>query len=252
MPNNEDKETKDILSVDIGGSNIKACLLSPQGDMLSEYTKLPTPAKASPEAVLVVIKQLAATMGPFGKISVGFPGYTRSGVVYTAPNLAKDKWDKIDFAQQISNALNKPVRLINDADQQGLGLVAGKGFEIVLTFGTGLGTALLFDGELLPHLELSHLPVSKTKDYDDYVGDRAIKKHGVKEWNERVLRVIDIYKTVFNYDTLYLGGGNAKELDIELEQNIKIVSNKEGIKGGAKLWKAAEKYHIKTLYPAKK
>jgi polyphosphate glucokinase len=251
MSKNEDKEIQNILSIDIGGSNIKSCLLSPQGEALSEYTKLPTPAESTPEAVLTVIKQLAATMGAFGKVSVGFPGYTKSGVVYTAPNLEKGKWDKIEFAQMVSNLLDKPVRLINDADQQGLGLVDGKGFEIVLTFGTGLGTALLFDGELLPHLELSHLPIHKDKDYDDYVGDKALKKHGDKEWKERVQRVIDIYKTVFNYDKLYLGGGNAKFIDLKLDDNVVIASNREGIKGGAKLWKAAEKYQIVTVNPNK-
>jgi len=251
MPNNQDKEMKNILSIDIGGSNIKACLLSPEGVALSEYTKLPTPGNATPESVLIVIKQLAATMGDFGHISVGFPGYVKLGVVYTAANLAKDKWRGIEFGQMISDLIGKPVRMINDADQQGLGLVDGKGFEIVLTFGTGFGTALLFDGELLPHLELAHLPVNKTKDYDDYIGDKALKKLGAKEWNERVARVIDIYKTVFNYDKLYLGGGNAKYIDSKLDENVKIVSNREGIKGGAILWKIKEKYHLITLSPKK-
>jgi polyphosphate glucokinase len=250
MPNNLDKEIANILSVDIGGSNIKACLLSPQGNPLSEYTKLPTPVKSTPEAVITIIKQLAATMGDFSHISIGFPGYVKRGVVYTAPNLAKGKWDKVSFAQMISDIIKKPVRLINDADQQALGLVEGKGFEIVLTFGTGFGTALLFDGELLPHLELAHMPISNTKDYDDYIGDKAMRKLGNKEWNERVKRIIEIYKTVFNYDNLYLGGGNAKHIDFPLENNIKIVSNKEGIKGGAKLWLAEEKYHLVTIHPS--
>ena len=251
MPSNQDKEITNILSVDIGGSNIKACLLSPEGTALSEYTKLPTPLKASPEAVLVVIKQLAATMGEFSHISVGFPGYAKLGVVYTAPNLAKGKWIKIEFAQMVSDLIGKPVRLINDADQQGLGLVEGKGFEIVLTFGTGFGTALLYDGELLPHLELAHMPVTSTKDYDDYIGDKALKKLGLKEWNERVKKVIETYKTVFNYDKLYLGGGNAKFIDFKLADDVKIVSNREGIKGGAKLWKIQEKYHLISVYPKK-
>lgn len=251
MPNHQDKALTNILSVDIGGSNIKACLLSADGKALSEYTKLPTPAKATPEAVLTVVKQLAATMGNFAFISVGFPGYVKLGVVHTAPNLAADSWDKVPFAQMVSDEIGKPVRLVNDADQQGLGLVEGTGFEIVLTFGTGFGTALLYDGELLPHLELAHMPVTKTKDYDDYIGDKSFKKLGVKEWNERVQRIIDIYKTVFNYDKLYLGGGNAKHIDLKLDDNIKMASNREGIKGGAKLWKLQEKYHLITLHPNK-
>jgi polyphosphate glucokinase len=141
--------------------------------------------------------------------------------------------------------------LVNDADQQALAIVKGKGFEIVLTLGTGFGTALLFDGQLLPHLELAHLPVSKNKDYDDYIGDRAFKRIGKKDWNERLQRIIENYKVVFNYDQLYIGGGNAKEIDFELDENVRLVNNRDGIKGGAKLWAAKERYHVYTTYPDK-
>ena len=134
----------------------------------------------------------------------------------------------------MSDLFGKPVRLINDADQQALGIVEGKGFEIVFTVGTGFGTALVFDGDLLPHLELAHLPITKDKDYDDYLGTKALEKIGTKRWNERIERVIEIYKTVFNYDTLYIGGGNAKHITLNLDHNIKLSSNKDGIKGRRK------------------
>lgn len=241
-----------ILSIDIGGTNIKACLLSPKGKLLTDFKKKPTPKKSSPEEVLKTIEALTADFKDFEKISIGFPGYVKMGVVQTAPNLAENKWTNIDLAQQVSNLFNKPVRLINDADQQGLGIVSGKGFEIVFTLGTGFGTSLLFDGELLPHLELSHLPINKTDDYDDFIGDRGFHKVGKKKWNKRLQYIIEIYKTVFNYDKLYIGGGNANEITFELDKNIKLVSNKDGIKGGAKLWLAKEKYHIHTTYPENK
>lgn len=249
----EQPKNNNILSIDIGGTSIKASILSPSGDPLSEYTKIPTPEDSTPEAVLKCIKDLVATLADnFEKISVGFPGYVKYGVVKTAPNLAKNKWTDVDLAQQISDLFGKPVRLINDADQQALGIVAGKGFEIVLTAGTGFGTALTFDGQLLPHLELAHLPITKSKDYDDYLGNRAFLKAGKKEWNERLKRVIEIYKTVFNYDTLYIGGGNAKQINFPLDHNIILVSNRDGIKGGSKLWEAEEKYHVHTTHPNKK
>ena len=252
MPNTPEQLTiKKVLSIDIGGSSVKTCMLSAEGEVLSEYTKLPTPEDATPEAVLEVIKRLAATMGEFDVVSVGFPGYVKFGVVETAPNLAKKQWSGIKFSQQISDTFQKPVRLVNDADQQGLGVVEGKGFEIVITLGTGFGTALLYDGQLLPHLELAHFPITKDKDYDDYIGDKAFNKIGKKDWNERVKRVIDIYKTVFNYDTLYVGGGNAKQIDFELEKNIRLVNNRVGITGGAKLWALSEQYQIRTTYPKK-
>jgi polyphosphate glucokinase len=247
----EKDKNKNILSIDIGGTSIKACLLKEDGSLLSDYTKLPTPEDSTPENVLKVVKQLVSTLSPFEKVSVGFPGYVKLGVVETAPNLAVNKWTNVNLAQQLADLFNKPVRLINDADQQGLGIVSGKGFEIVFTVGTGFGTSLIFDGELLPHLELAHLPITKSKDYDDYIGDRALRKIGKKEWNKRLERIIEIYKTVFNYDTLYISGGNSKLIEFDLDANIKIVSNRDGIKGGAKLWEVKEKYHVFTTYPTK-
>lgn len=242
-------ESKNILSIDIGGTSLKACLLTPEGELFSAYIKLPTPQNSTPEEVLKTLHELVGPLTDYGKVAMGFPGYVKCGIVETAPNLAKNKWAGYPLAQEVSNLLGRPVRLVNDADQQALGIVAGKGFEVVLTLGTGFGTSLTYDGELLPHLELAHFPITKNKDYDDYLGDKAYEKEGEKKWNERVQQVIEIYKTVFNYDTLYLGGGNAKHISFDLDHNIHIVSNRDGIKGGAKLWAAEEKYHIFTTYP---
>jgi polyphosphate glucokinase len=252
MPTKTKVPQGDILSIDIGGTNIKSCLLSPKGKLLTDFKKIPTPKNSTPEEVLKVIKKLCTDFKKFEKVSIGFPGYVKKGIVETAPNLAQNKWLNVDLAQQVADMFGKPVRLINDADQQGLGIVSGKGFEIVFTLGTGFGTALLFDGELLPHLELAHLPVSKTQDFDEFIGDRGFHKVGKKKWNERLKYIIEIYKTVFNYDRLYIGGGNSNEINFDLDKNIKLVSNKDGIKGGAKLWLAKEKYHVFTVHPKKK
>jgi polyphosphate glucokinase len=252
MPVQTKAPTGNILSIDIGGTNIKACILNRDGKLLTDFRKTPTPKKSTPKAILARIKTLTKDLSAYEKISIGFPGYVKQGIVQTAPNLAENKWINVDLAQQVADLFGKPVRLINDADQQGLGIVSGKGFEIVFTLGTGFGTSLLFDGELLPHLELAHLPVSKTDDYDDFIGDKGFNKVGKKKWNKRLQYIIEIYKTVFNYDKLYIGGGNSNEINFNLDQNIKLVSNKDGIKGGAKLWLAKEKYHIHTTYPKKK
>lgn len=239
-----------ILAIDVGGSHIKATILNEAGEGQMDYKRVVTPAKATPAGVIGTILQLVKDMPDYGKVSVGFPGYVRSGIVYTAPNLGSEYWKKIDLGQQISNALHKPVRLVNDADQLGLGVVSGKGYEMAVTLGTGFGTALLIDGHLLPHLELSNHPISKGRDYDAYVGERALEKAGKVKWNRRMAKVLAVLKDVFNYDRLYLGGGNTDKLTITLADNVHLFTNKEGIKGGARLWQAEERFPITTHYPA--
>lgn len=241
--------TGHILTIDVGGSHIKGTILDGQGNEQMKYKKLVTPANANPSAVLGTILTLVQGMPDYDKVSVGFPGYVRNGIVFTAPNLGALQWKNVEFGQQISDALRKPVRLVNDADQLGLGVVSGKGFEMAITLGTGFGTAMLIDGYLLPHLELAHHPVRKGVDYDAYVGEKAMGKTGKQKWNKRVARVLDILKVVFNYERLYIGGGNAGKLTIPLEGNIHLFTNEDGIKGGARLWQMEDKFHITTNYP---
>lgn len=239
---------QNILSLDIGGSHIKATVLNQEGALTMEYQKLETPQPASPENLLKTIKTLVQNFPVYDCISVGFPGYVRDGVVKTAPNLGTELWKNVDLKKMLSDALGKPTRVVNDADMQGLGVVNGKGFEMVVTLGTGFGTALLMDGYLLPHLEIAHHPIKKDVDYDVYIGDKALEEIGVKKWNRRVQKVIEILKTVFNYDHLYIGGGNAKKMNFKLDANMTIISNKDGIKGGARLWKLDEKPSVKPNY----
>jgi polyphosphate glucokinase len=127
-------------------------------------------------------------------------------------------------------------------------VVSGKGFEMVLTLGTGFGTALLMDGQLLPHLEVAHHPISKKETYDQYIGEIALERIGKKKWNKRMEKVFEVLKTVFNYDTLYIGGGNADKLTFKLDENMKIVTNEDGIKGGSRLWTV--EHNTKTANPS--
>jgi polyphosphate glucokinase len=229
-----------ILSIDIGGSNIKATVLNEKGELTMDYEKIPTPYPASPENVLKAIKTLVKAFPEHDKISVGFPGYIKNGVVKTAPNLDTSLWENFDFAKKLEEELGKPAQVVNDADMQGLGVISGKGLELVITLGTGFGTAWLKDGDLLPHLEFSHQPFNKFKSYDKYIGEKALEKEGIKKWNLRMQKVFEVLKTVFNYDYLYIGGGNSNKLTFKLDKNMKIVTNAEGIKGGARLWVKVE------------
>jgi polyphosphate glucokinase len=228
-----------ILAIDIGGTGLKAAVIAGNGDMLSERLRVATPHPAKPDAVL---DALATLIKPLVKetpshISIGFPGVVRDNVVLTAPNLGNEYWRGVPLAQLISErAGGAPARMINDAEMQGLAVIEGRGIEMVLTLGTGAGTAFFRDGELMPHLELSHHPITKDKNYDEYIGNAAKEKIGKKRWNKRVEHVLEVLAVVVNFDKLWIGGGNSAHLKFDLPENVAVVDNSAGIEGGAKLW----------------
>jgi polyphosphate glucokinase len=167
---------------------------------------------------------------------VGFPGYVQGGKVYTAPNLGTKLWAGFPLAAAVQEELGRPVRLNNDADVQGLGVISGRGLELVCTLGTGLGSAWFSDGKLLPHMDLAHFARHKKDDLDNYVGDKARRKIGHKHWNRRVKRLIEMLAVVMNYDRLYLGGGNSRHVEFKLPPHVSLVSNEAGLEGGAFVW----------------
>lgn len=235
-----DNEIEKILCIDIGGSHIKETVINLNGEYLQKYEKEKTPDPSTPEKVLELIKDISSRFPEYDKIAAGFPGYIKDGVVMTAPKLGNDYWNKYPLAESLAILLSRPAMVINDADFQALTLAKGEGLEMVITLGTGFGTALMKDGVLLPHLEMSLHPFTKKKTYNDYIGKDALKKKGKKKWNKRMKKVIKVLKTVFNYDHLYISGGNAKYITFQLDKNISIEGNKDGIKGGAVLWKMQE------------
>src|SRR5262245_50617057 len=140
------------LAIDIGGTGIKSMLLDATGKALDEPIRMLTPHPATPHAVLKVISALAKKHAAFDRVSVGFPGVVRKGTVETAANL-HHSWEGIALDHVLSQNLNVPVRAANDADVQGMGAIKGKGVELVITLGTGVGAALFLDGKLVPNLE---------------------------------------------------------------------------------------------------
>jgi len=224
------------LAIDIGGTGLKAAVLDAEGHMLDKRVRVRTPGDPTPEAVIEALVHLAARLPEFDRISIGFPGVVRRGTVLTAPNLGTKKWKGFALQDALSERLGKPARLENDAEVAGLGVIEGKGLEVVITLGTGCGTAIFSDGRMAPHLELAHHPIHKSLTYDEYVGDAALKEIGKKKWRRRVLKVIAVLRTLLNFDKLHIGGGNARLLDGRLPRNVDLVSNDEGIIGGVKLW----------------
>ncbi|MUG96385.1 ROK family protein [Scytonema sp. UIC 10036] len=224
------------LSVDIGGSGVKVMVLDMKGNPLTERARTETPQPATPEAVINAIAGLAATQGEYHRVSVGFPGVVRNGVIGTAANLTPN-WVGFDLARALSGRLNQPVRVINDADMQGLGAISGKGVELVVTLGTGFGSALFVNGKLVPNLEMGHHQFRKGETYEEQLKRATLDKIGREKWNRRLQRAIASLEHLFNYDYLYIGGGEANKVSIELPQNVKIIPNVTGLLGGIALWK---------------
>ncbi len=231
---------ENILAIDIGGTGLKAAIVDAQGQMLTDRVRVATPHPCPPDLLVETLHTLVAPLvdryAPT-RVSIGFPGFVRNNHVLTAPHLGLDDWNDVPLAQMLGKRLGiDAVRMINDAEMQGFAAIEGHGLEFVLTLGTGAGTALFRDGELMPHLELAHHPVSKKHAYDEYIGDAARRKAGNKRWNQRVQKVIGILESLVHYDKLWIGGGNAERLTFELPPNVATVPNDRGIEGGARLW----------------
>ncbi len=233
-------KVENILAIDVGGTGLKAAIVDAQGQMLTDRVRVATPHPCPPDLLVETLHTLVAPLVAHyapTRVSIGFPGFVRNNHVLTAPHLGLDDWNDVPLAQMLGKRLGiDAVRMINDAEMQGFAAIEGHGLEFVLTLGTGAGTALFRDGELMPHLELAHHPVSKKHAYDEYIGDAARRKAGNKRWNQRVQKVIGILESLVHYDKLWIGGGNAERLTFELPPNVATVPNDRGIEGGARLW----------------
>ena len=223
------------LAIDIGGTGLKADVIDANGQPIAPRRRIDTPHPAPPSTVLDAIAGLARELPPFDRVSAGFPGVVRNGTILTAPHLGTGSWAGFDFAAALQAQFERPARVLNDAEVQGFGLIEEKGLELVLTLGTGAGTALFRNGALMPHLELAQHPIRKDMTYDDYIGNAALEAKGREHWNRRVARVLDILFTLTHFDRLHLGGGNAEKVET-LPPNVVRGNNAAGLTGGVKLW----------------
>lgn len=232
--------TVNILAIDIGGSGLKATVLDAAGAALCDRVRIDTPVGSPPDAIVALLVELVRELPPYDRVAVGFPGMVRDGVVRTAPNLGHDAWHGFALAAALEQALDRPVRVANDADVHGFAVVRGRGVEMVITLGTGFGTALYENGRLCPHLEVSQQPFRKGETYDQQLGNAARKRIGNAKWQRRVLRAIDNLRKLTHFDRLYVGGGNARRLDAELPADVELVDNSAGLVGGSGLWRHAD------------
>lgn len=224
------------LSVDIGGSHIKASVLGPRGRMIHERVQTATPHGLKPQQLVGIIGALTDQLPAYDRVSVGFPGVVRDGVVRTAANLGQKRFAGFNLGRALARRLHAPVRVCNDADMQGFGVIKGRGVEMVITLGTGFGTALFQNGRLAPHLELAHHNFRHDRTYEDELGQAALDRAGRRTWLGQLRYAIAALRALTSFDHLYIGGGNSRLVRLKLPHDVSVVDNTAGILGGVRLW----------------
>ncbi|NPV76870.1 MAG: ROK family protein [Anaerolineae bacterium] len=237
-----------VLGIDIGGSGIKGALVDVEkGVLLTERTRLPTPPGAKPEDVTGVVKQLVQLFQWQGVIGVGFPAVIRNGVVMTAANI-HPSWIGVNAEQLFRDVTGNAVHAINDADAAGIAEMefgAGKGYKkgvvVLLTIGTGIGSAIFVDGTLLPNSEFGHLQI-RGKDAEKRASGAARQKKNLswEDWSKRLQELLSEMEKLLAPDVFILGGGVSKQADRffpYLKTNARLISaqflNQAGIIGAA-------------------
>jgi len=238
------------LAVDIGGTGLKASVLSADGAMVADRVKVATTYPMPPDKLVSTLTKLVAPLPRAERAAVGFPGMVRNGLVLSAPHFSTrsgpgsavdddlfEQWSHFDLATTLTTAFGIPTKVANDADIQGAAVVTGQGLELAITLGTGFGTGLFYDGKLMPHLEVAHQPFRKGETYNEQLGEAARKDIGEERWNKRVHKAIVNLRALLFFDHLYIGGGNSRRIKHDgLDDDITIVDNTAGILGGVKLW----------------
>jgi polyphosphate glucokinase len=237
------------LAIDIGGTGLKASVLDVEGRKVVDRVRTTTPYPCPPRVLVRALDRLTYDLPSWDRVSVGFPGFVRGGRVLNAPNLSTKRgpgtrqtrklveaWAGFPLGAELEGRLGKPTRLANDADMHGLAVISGEGLELVLTLGTGLGTAVFLDGLPTPHLELALMPFQGRGTFQDQLGNQTRRRIGNRRWSERVLAAVEMFDALLHIDRLYVGGGNAKKLRVDLGHRAELVDNAAGILGGIKLW----------------
>ncbi|AYD89333.1 ROK family protein [Actinomyces sp. 2119] len=241
------------LCVDCGGGGIKASVLDAEGSTVSRAVRTSTPYPLPPTKLVDTIEALADQLPRADRVTVGMPGMIRHGVVVSTPHYITrdgprsrvlpelvDQWARFDMARAVSQRLDAPTLVLNDAEVAGAGVVTGHGLEMIITLGTGLGNAVFDNGVLAPHVEVSQGPVRWGLSYDDYIGEHERLRLGDAHWSRRVRRVVDSLRPMYLWDRLYLGGGNSRRITAaqltRIGDDVVVVPNEAGMTGGARCW----------------
>ena len=218
---------KRILVIDVGGTNIKVSTSERR-----ESLKIPS-GKAMTAGRMAADVRKAIEGWKYDAVSIGYPGAVKGGRPAHEPHNLSGGWVRFDYQK----AFGAPVKIVNDAAMQALGAYTG-GRMLFLGLGTGLGSALVAEGLLMP-LELAHLPYRRGRTYEDYLGVRGFVRLGRKKWTRHVHEVVELLKGGLQADYVVLGGGQTKKLKT-LPQGVRISDNLCAIRGGRRLGDASE------------
>ncbi|MDO4665293.1 MAG: ROK family protein [Actinomycetaceae bacterium] len=241
------------LTIDCGGGGIKSNVLDRRGTALGTSHRTPTPYPLPPTLLVDIVKDLASKHPSADRITLGMPGMIRHGIVIETPHYVcrsgprtrlapglVEQWANFPMARVLSEELELPALVLNDAEVAGYGAITGTGTEMIITLGTGLGNAIFDGGRLAPHLELSRLPVKWGLSFDDYLGEHERLRLGESHWSRRVRRIVESLKLVVQWDRLFIGGGNSSHITARaragLGSEIVIVPNDAGVLGGVRAW----------------
>jgi len=207
-----------VLGVDIGGSGVKAAPVdTTTGEMIAERQKLETPQPSTPEAVTEVVQKLVTAFSWTGPAGITFPGVVAGGVIRTAANL-DHSWIGVDAVKAFGSASKLPVTVLNDADAAGIAETAfgaGKGMRgtvLLLTFGTGIGSALIIDGKLVPNTEFGHIQI-RGKDAEKRASEHTREEHDLSwgAWADRVDEYLRHMEALLSPDLIIVGGGVSRK-----------------------------------------
>jgi len=237
-----------VLGIDFGGTGIKGAIVDTRkGELVIERLRLPTPEKSKPKDVADVINEIVTSFRWKGRIGLGFPAIIKGGVACNAANISK-KWIDLNVETLLKERTGYEVFVVNDADAAGYaemsfggGREFQKGIVLLLTLGTGIGSAIFVNGQLLPNTEFGHIQI-RGKDAEHRVSDviRQEKQLSWKSWSKRFQEYLDHMEMLINPDVIIIGGGASKYYEkffCYLNTNAKLLPahffNQAGIIGAA-------------------
>ena len=237
----------EVLGIDVGGTGIKGAIVdTSRGELVADRYRLLTPKPARPKAMIKTIAGIVKHFDWEGPVGCGFPSVVQQGVVRTAANVSK-RWIGVNARKAVEESTHCPVTILNDADAAGLAEMrfgAGRdqdGVVLIVTLGTGIGTALFVDGHLVPNLELGHVEV-RGREAEEWAAEIARKREGLswKKWAGRVEVYLNVMQQLLWPDLIIIGGGaskNQKKFFPLLSVETRVVSaemlNEAGIVGAA-------------------